>query len=255
MKKIYLLIALVLLPLCLSAQKQEEDASAAYERPEQSEKKSQKVFTGFSGGMMLHIGYMFSDSPEKLFSSTGLGNEDFIKNLPKSGVCLGLGGTLRIHLINHIHLGAEGGVSTMPLMGTGSSVRAGWGGAICDFYTNWGIVRPIIGLGIGGGKMKRLYVPKEAEDVYVTDNDSTYYNASYTKAPFFYIDPYVGLEIGLGSHMALMIRVDYMLPFGRSQSGLTNLTSDIKWSNFMTPTGPRLYVGLMFGKMKKDKEK
>ena len=255
MKKIYLIIALVLLPLCLSAQKQEDDASAAYERPEQPEKKSQKVFTGFSGGMMLHVGYMFSDSPEKLFSSTGLGNEDFVKNLPKSGVCIGLGGTLRVHLINHIHLGAEGGVSTMPLMGTGSSVRAGWAGAICDFYTNWGNVRPVIGLGVGGGVMKRLFVPDEAEDVPYVPSDSIYYNASYTKTPFFYLDPYVGLEIGLGSYMALLIRVDYMLPFGRTSSDLTKVAEDVKWSNFMTPTGPRLYVGLMFGKLKKDKEK
>lgn len=259
MRKTFLLIVSAILPLCLSAQKQDADADYAtqqseptYARQERPQKSHRKVFTGFSGGMMLHIGYMFSDSPEKLFSNTGLGNEEYIKGLPKSGICLGLGGTLRVHLINHIHLGAEGGVSTMPLMGTGSSVRAGWGGAMCDFYTSWGKVRPIIGLAVGGGTMKRLYVPDQAADVPYSTVDSTHYNASYTKTPFFYLDPYVGLEIGLNGHLALLIRVDYMLPFGRTKSGLTDLKDDVKWSNFMTPTGPRLYVGLMFGKMKKE---
>jgi hypothetical protein len=52
--------------------------------------------------------------------------------------------------------------------------------------------------------------------------------------------------------MALIIRIDYMLPFGRTSSSLTDLKKDVSWGNFMTPSGPRLYVGLMFGKMKKD---
>ena len=48
--------------------------------------------------------------------------------------------------------------------------------------------------------------------------------------------------------MAIMIRIDYMLPFGKSRSGLAE---NVKWSNFMTPSGPRLYIGIMFGKLKK----
>jgi hypothetical protein len=60
------------------------------------------------------------------------------------------------------------------------------------------------------------------------------------------------MEIGLTNHMALIIRIDYMLPFGRTSSSLTDLKKDVSWGNFMTPSGPRLYVGLMFGKMKKD---
>ena len=65
------------------------------------------------------------------------------------------------------------------------------------------------------------------------------------------MDPYVGLEIDLGNHMAILIRIDYMLPFGRTSSGLTNLGTDVKWSNFMTPSGPRLYIGMMFGRLKR----
>ena len=134
----------------------------------------------------------------------------------------------------------------MPLMNTGSNIRTAWGGALCDFYSNWGKVRPMIGMTVGGGAMRRLYVPNAEV---VVSPDSTNYNASYTRTPFFFMDPYVGLEIGLGNHTALLIRIDYMLPFGTTDS---NLTGKVKWSNFMTPSGPRLYIGIMFGKLKKD---
>ena len=244
MRRNILWIVLVLLPLGLVAQEQEAEGK--------SEKRSAShVFTGFSGGMMLHAGYLFSDDPTKVFSNTGLGSYDYVKGLPKSGFAYGFGGALRIHLINHIHLGAEGHVSHMPLMNTGSNVRTGWGGALCDFYTDWGKVRPMIGLGVGGGTMKRLYVPVDSlgyVPVGTTAGDTTNYNASYIKTPFFYMDPYVGLEVDFGSHVALLIRIDYMLPFGRTNS---RMTENVKWSNFMTPSGPRLYVGVMFGKLKK----
>ncbi len=218
------------------------DAAATTEQ-----KSSGKILTGFSGGMLLHIGYLFSKSPDQLFSNTGLGSADYVKNLPKDGVCLGLGGCLRTHLINHIHLGAEGFVSTMPLMRSGSNIRTGWGGVLCDFYTNWGKCRPMIGLTVGGGTMKRLYVPEGAKAY--EDVGETNYNASYVKTPFFLLDPYIGVEVSLSSHIAVMIRLDYMLPFGKTNSGLTAET--VKWSNYMTPSGPRLYAGFMFGHLKR----
>ncbi len=251
MRKPLLILVLALLPLSLVAQEQEAADAAPAKETKAKESKSRsasEIFTGFSGGMLLHGGYLFSDDPRKVFSNTGLGSEDYIKGLPKSGFTMGLGGLLRVHLINHLHVGAEGFVSTMPLMGTGSNIRTGWGGAFCDFYTNWGKVRPLAGMTIGGGSMKRLYVPDQAEGVDFATADSTHYNASYTKTPFFFLDPYVGLEIGLNGHMAIMIRIDYMLPFGKSRSGLAE---NVKWSNFMTPSGPRLYIGIMFGKLKK----
>ena len=244
MKKQLLIFILALLPLGLMAQEQEVSDT-------NQKKNSGRVFTGFSGGMMLHGGYLFSDSPDKVFSNTGLGSYEYVKGLPKSGFCYGLGGALRVHLIDHIHLGAEGFVSTMPLMNTGSNVRTGWGGVLCDFYGNWGRVRPMIGLTIGGGTMKRLFVPVDSlgyVPVGTTAGDTTNYNASYTKTPFFFMDPYVGLEVNLGNHMALLIRIDYMLPFGTTRS---SLTENVHWSNFMTPSGPRLYVGVMFGRLKR----
>ena len=249
MRKQFLILVLALLPLGMFAQEQE---TAETEAPKKEKKSNAgKVFTGISGGMMLHAGYLFADDPTKVFSNTGLGSYDYVKGLPKSGFAYGFGGQLRIHFLDHIHLGGEGHVSTMPLTGTGSNVRTGWGGALCDFYTDWGKVRPMIGLSVGGGTMKRLFVPTDSlgyTPVETATGDTTNYNASYAKTPFFYMDPYVGLEIDFGNHIALLIRIDYMLPFGKTGS---KLSQDVKWSNFMTPSGPRLYVGLMFGRLKK----
>lgn len=247
-KKLIIVCLLALLPLSLLAREQ-EDADTGKESKSRSH-----VFTGFSGGMMLHGGYLFADDPTKVFSNTGLGSLDYVKGLPKSGVCYGLGGALRAHMINHIHLGAEGFVSTMPLMHTGSNVRTAWGGVLCDLYANWGRTRPMLGLTIGGGSMKRLYVPDQSEVTQTnpTDSTSTIYNSSYVKTPFFFIDPYVGMEFSIGDHMALLIRIDYMLPFNIHNQGLSEVGQAVKWDNFLTPSGPRLYVGVMFGKLKRD---
>ena len=249
MKKSLIIIVLALLPLSLMAQEQ-ENADTKQARKERS---SSGIFTGFSGGMMLHGGYLFADDPTKVFSNTGLGNLDYVKGLPKSGVCYGLGGSLRCHLINHIHLGAEGFVSTMPLMHTGSNVRTAWGGVLCDIYGNWGKFRPLIGLTVGGGAMKRLYVPDQAAIEHAeATSDTTIYNSSYVKTPFFCIDPYVGFEVGLGNHMAVLVRIDYMLPFNIHNRGLSEIGKEVTWENFVKPSGPRLYVGIMFGRLKKN---
>lgn len=252
MRKRIVITILALLSLGLTVQGQ-EDAGAQPEQQQQQKQKrtASKVFTGFSGGMMLHGGYLFSDDPSKVFSNTGLGDPAYVKGLPKSGFCYGLGGALRVHLINHIHIGAEGFVSTMPLMGTGSNVRTGWGGALCDYYFNWGKVRPMFGLTIGGGAMRKLYVPDQKAVEYTTASDTTIYNASYVKTPFFMLDPYVGMEINLASHMALLIRIDYMLPFNVHNKGLSEAGKIVNWDNFVTPSGPRLYIGVMFGRLQK----
>lgn len=235
MKKKHFFLPLLLIVFCTNINAQTETPQP---------QKSGGIYNGFSGGILLHAGYLFSDSPDKIFSNTGLGSVDYVKGLPKDGACLGLGATLRIHLINHIHLGAEGYISTMPLMKTGSNVRSAWAGALCDFYTNWGKVNPLIGMSLGGGVMQRTYVPQQ--DTNQDQAQQTNYNASFAKTPFFYMDPYVGLEIGIGSSMAIMIKIDYMLNFGTSNS---NLTENVNWDNFMTPSGPRLHVGLMLGKL------
>ena len=263
MKKI-LCILFAILPLCLEAQRRSQDTykpapdeqvqtaqdesenikitKKSKSNSDKSDKSDKKIVTGFSGGMMIHGGYAFSQTPNELFRNGSLEGSK-LSDLPKDGFTFGLGGTLRLHLIDHIHLGGEGHMSFMPLMSSGSSIRTGWGGAMCDFYATLGIVKPLIGMTIGGGAIRRVYVPEDAEQITKGENGMVY-NASYSKTPFFLLAPYVGLEIALGK-VAMLIRMDYLLPFGKDNDGLA--TPTVKWSNFVTPSGPRLYVGFVFG--------
>lgn len=208
----------------------------------QDNRKSNGVFTGFTGGMMLHIGYAFAQSPDELYHNGSLSNA----HLSKDGVILGIGGSLRLHLMNHIHLGGEGGMSLMPLMKSGSNLRSGWGGVLCDFYGTVGKAQLFIGGLVGGGSAKRLFVPDNNVQTY---EDDIVYNASYTKTPYFLLDPYVGVEFEISKHINLLLKVDYALPFGKGDTGLQKET--VRWSNFLAPSGPRLYVGMMFGHHKR----
>ena len=249
------------MPLCLMAQRRSQDTytpapdeqvqasqnesetnKSTRKSKSDSNKSDKKIVTGFSGGMMIHGGYAFSSTPNELFRNGSLEGSK-LSELPKDGFAFGLGGTLRLHLIDHIHIGGEGHMSFMPLMSSGSSIRTGWGGAMCDFYATLGIIRPLVGLTIGGGAMRRVYVPENAEQITKGENGMVY-NASYSKTPFFLLDPYIGLEVALGK-IALLVRLDYMLPFGKDNDGLA--IPSVKWSNFVTPSGPRLYVGFVFG--------
>jgi len=243
MRKILtLLIATVFcssIVVCAQNTGAEQSASAP------KKQKSQKIITGFSGGMMLHLGYAFAASPDELFRNASLKDVTQVQNLPSDGVTMGLGGALRMSMINHIHLGVEGGMSFMPLMKSGSNIRLGYGGVLCDYYFRPDKkVRPLLGMVIGGGSYKRLYVPTN-EEIVTSDVTTMDYNAAYTTTGFFLLDPYLGMEISIGKRSSVLIRIDYMLPFGTKGSTLSSET--LSWSNFITPNGPRLYVGLMFG--------
>lgn len=201
------------------------------------------IFSGFSGGMMLHVGYAFASSPDALFRNASITD---VQNLPKDGVTMGIGGAMRFHFFKHLRIGAEGFVSTMPLMKSGSNVRTGWGGALVDCYWKGKKVTPFVGGSLGGGSTRRLYVPGDGTSV--QSGDSIVYNASYSKTPFFYLDPYVGLEFKLTRRMNLITRIDWLLPFGKGEQGVGSerVKETIRWSNFITPSGPRLYIGFMF---------
>ena len=77
-KKQLLILVLALLPLSLIAREQED----ADTQSEKEQKHSSGIFTGFSGGMMLHGGYLFADNPQNIFSNNGLGSVDYVKGLP-----------------------------------------------------------------------------------------------------------------------------------------------------------------------------
>lgn len=223
-------------------QQAEQPAQARRAASNNGEKEKTKVFSGFSMGLSVNMGYAFSGNPAELYRNGTLTNLTKDK-LSKQSITLGAGVMGRVHLFDHMHVGAEGYLSTMPMMSSGSSIKHGYAGALVDGYFTWGNVSIFGGTGIGGGKVKRMYVPSEAEEV--TDTDGVIYNASYTTTPFFYFDPYLGVEIHLGSMFGLNVKLDYLLPFGKNQDGFV---SSVKWSNFVSPSGPRLHIGVVLGK-------
>ena len=207
---------------------------------------------------MLHTGYLFGQDSNAPKAADG-------RLCSPQGALFGIGGALRVHLWKHLRTGFEGFVSTMPsamtdcrdVLKNGSYVRVGCGGVLADCCWRLDKAWPYIGGVIGGGSMKKLYVPAQDNVVQPTDpsnaadTTATIYNSSFVKTPFFFLDPYVGMEIGLTNHIALLIRIDYMLPFNIHNKGLSEVGQQVKWDHFVTPSGPRLYVGVMFGKLKK----
>ena len=187
-----------------------------------------KVYQGFSGGMMLHTGYLFGQDKNAPLAANG-------RSASPQGALFGIGGALRVHLWKYLRTGFEGFVSTMPSTATdcnnilkpGSYVRVGCGGVLADCCWRMDKVWPYIGGVIGGGSMKGLYILEGDQTSWNKDPNSTFHKQS-----FFYITPYVGCDYCLTQKVHLTFRFDWMLAIHRNE--------------LVLPTGPRLYFGFMF---------
>lgn len=190
---------------------------------------SVKVCTGFSGGMMLHAGYLFGQDQHAPHDADGV-------LCSPEGATFGLGGALRIHLFRHLRVGGEGFVSTMSRATTdccrylqsGSYIRTGWGGLLADACWQGAKVWPFIGGTVGGGAMRALYILEGNEDDWQAESCAIVH-----RQPFFCIDPYVGLDWCMNKKVHMTFRFDWLIALHHGQ--------------FVLPTGPRLYVGFMFG--------
>lgn len=187
-----------------------------------TETSSVSVYQGFSGGMMLHTGYQFGQTP-----APGIGKWQ--------GATFGIGGALRVHLWKYLRVGGEGFVSTMPSVCSnmrqslvdGSYVRNGWGGILADFCHRGERVWLYGGGAIGGGSCKSLYIYQGNQNDWEPEASTI-----YSKQAYMYIDPYVGLDYCMTSKVHLTMRIDWMVALHRG--------------DVVYPTGPRLYFGFMF---------
>ena len=133
-----------------------------------------KVYQGFSGGMMLHTGYLFGQDKNAPLTPDG-------RSTSPQGALFGIGGALRVHLWKYLRTGFEGFVSTMPgattdchdLLKPGSYVRVGCGGVLADCCWRLDKVWPYIGGTIGGGSMKGLYILEGDQNSWTNDANST----------------------------------------------------------------------------------
>lgn len=204
---------------------------------------STRVYQGFSGGMMLHTGYLFgqdSRAPQTV---------DGVLCSPE-GATFGIGGALHVNLWRLWRIGGEGFVSTLqsPLstmhatLCPGSYVRSGWGGINTDICWRdlphkgkWQLW-PSIGASVGGGAMRSFYLLEGNQYDWNEEARSLFHKQS-----FCYLDPYIGLDWCLTAKVHLIFRLDWMLAFAARPAEAAAPSSPL-----LMPTGPRLYVGFMF---------
>lgn len=183
--------------------------------------QERKVFQGYSGGMMLHVGYLFGENGAAPYAP--------------QGVTYGVGGAARVHLFDHLRIGSEGYVSTMPSSFTdcrdelrkGSYVRNGWGGLLADAYWRFDKAWPYVGATIGGGAVHSLYVMDGSQDDWQPETASLLNKQSY-----FCVAPFVGCDYLLTPRVHLTFKLDWVIAIHDKQ--------------LVAPTGPRFYFGFMF---------
>ena len=192
-----------------------------------TKKEKTPIFQGYSGGMMLHAGYLFGKNPAAVLPSG--------ESISPQGLTTGIGGSLRVNLWKHLRVGCEGYVSTMKcgvtdmqdVLQSGSYVRTGSGGVLADACWRMEKVWPYIGAAVGGGAMRTLSLVEGTEADWKPEQ-----LAMLTKQGFGYVDPYVGIDWCMTKRVHLTLRMDWMLAFADKQ--------------LVLPTGPRFFFGFMF---------
>lgn len=220
-----------LVPVGMSA---EQRCDANMTEGKSVETVQHSVYQGFSGGMMVHLGYLYGSNDKA--------------PVTMNGGTMGIGGAARVHLWNHLRIGGEGFVSTLPAwmssvqtpsqapdmpantphtLQPGSYVRNGWGGILADAYWQCGKVFPFLGATVGGGAQRALYIAEGSQTDWQEEPRVLFHRQTY-----FMLDPFVGMEIAVSAHMHLTLRADYVLPIQRT--------------GLLAPHGPRIYIGMMF---------
>ena len=190
-------------------------------------KEKVRVFQGCSGGMMVHAGYLFGQ-PAGAILPTG-------EQISMQGLTYGLGGSMRVNLMKHLRIGCAGFSSNVKsgmtdqhnFLQKGSYIRTGWGGVIADACWRMEKVWPYIGGSVGGGAMRTLSIVDGSQDDWQAEGVAILH-----KQGFGYVNPYVGMDYCITKRIHATFRLDWMLAFANKQ--------------LVFPTGPRLYVGIMF---------
>ena len=173
----------------------------------------QKVVAGFNGGMMVHTGYLQGTLPEIGYRA--------------QGAPFGLGGVIRVALGRHWMVGGEGYASTLRQMHNGSYIKYGWGGLLGEFFWPFKHVMPYVGLTVGGGTQTTFLLFKGNADDWASEQESVFH-----KQGFYAITPFIGCDFILTKAVHLTLKADWL-----------NTISHTEW---MKPTGPRFYFGVIF---------
>ena len=197
MKKIILLIISCLLCICATAQEK-------------------KIIKDFSGGMMIHSGYLFGGDNPYGYS-------------PKGGT-FGMGGVARLHITEHFRTGFEGYFSSMGLkkdLAKGSHNKVFWTGLLADWFWKAGRFYPYVGASFGGGMETAFYMFEGSSKEWLPEG-----NVVLNKQPFIAVDPFVGCDVQVAESLRLTIKTDFLIA--------------IRKSGLNRPLGPRIYFGFIF---------
>ncbi len=183
-------------------------------------------YNGFSGGMMLHAGYVSAGNITILDAAGGVVPGQSTQNI--KGVTTGIGGAMKFHFGRLLRVGAEGYVTTLNYGKHGSNIRIGWGGLLADcMWENSSRFSPFAGATIGGGSAANLTLAADTPEDFVAEE-----GASFRKYGFMCAVPFAGVEFAATSRIRVVFKVDYMLT-------LSGRRPDF-------PQGPRFYIGFLF---------
>ncbi len=178
--------------------------------------QEKKRVKGFSGGMMVHTGYLYGcDNPY---------------GYDASGATFGIGGVAKIHLNRQFRVGFEGYFSSMGLhenIADGSYNKVFWTGLLADRFWKFGKLYPYLGMTVGGGMETAFYIFEGDKHDWLPEAAAVYH-----KQPFFAVDPFIGVEYKVGAALRLTLKADWLLSI--NSDGLNR------------PMGPRLYFGCIF---------
>ena len=191
------------------------------------EKKGKFDYAGFSGGMMIHTGYLYGGS----IALTAATNEILYLPQELSGAPIGIGGVARIHFGKHLRVGFEGYNTTLKYGKYDSYASIGWGGGLADCMWRFGKWAPYIGGTFGGGSFKNLTLiaPTPLDEVVET-------HSSFRKYGFVTVVPFAGVEFAMTEKIRLNVKIDWMVNLSNPQSDFVS--------------GPRVYFGFSFYRLK-----
>lgn len=186
-------------------------------------------FRGYTGGMMLHTGYIRSSE----FGMSGPAGEN-LGTMQIRGGAIGIGGQVKFAFgtaTDMIRIGSEGHSTTVSYKPSPSYAHTGWGGILVDYIRRTkGRVHPYIGVTVGGGGVKNHIMLDGSTSDFATEP-----HMALRKYAFMAVSPFAGIEISLTSKLSMVVKADWLF-------NATGPQNDF-------PDGLRLYVGIMFNRL------
>lgn len=180
-------------------------------------------FSGYSGGMMVHSGYVWG---KECIYTDAAGHA--LSTQQMAGMPLGIGGAMKFGFGKHLRVGAEGYVSVLNFGKHKSHSSTGWGGVLADCMWQHGRWSWFVGGTFGGGSVRNTVLLADMPLDFVLEED----RVSYRKYGFIALVPFAGCEYALTPRVHLVAKVDWIFNVSNPQPDFI--------------TGPRLYLGFMF---------